>query len=514
MDVQSSEKLNKRMAVQLWCAAAVLGLCLVGLSMVRASGYFTAMAADQRDAYRDFGTLTERVSNGLFIAALIGLYAWWVWRHVRIAHAEGNPTSPTLLPRLIDRTRPLRALMMIAGPLLLIAWFVYPYSGDVRLYLHYGAMANAGVNPITTRADAFASPWSNTLAWGQTSTYGPLAIAIYSIPSLLAPSGATPIHSWTQTIPAMYCLKLIALLLHVATTLLVARSLAPREDRWDWALLYAINPVVLVELVANAHIDSAVVMLAALGLLAVRQNRYVTAAAALVAASLVKSVAIIWLPLLGLDMLRKRRFRAAGVAIAGAIALAVVLSLTVLPDLKAWSSLLNAGIGTKASESIASIAWRLMAETFYLREDLTNVILHTIVMGLRAVFVLLSATIAWRLWTRREWPAAGAMGLATLLLFVLACPWYRPWYATVLLLPPVFLSLGYWNRAAVLALVAGGSIGSAVLPPHMLLDLMIVVPVTACLLIGLTQELRSAVGEVSKIDLQSLRGEAVSSEPA
>ena len=492
-----------------WCTSAALGAVLVAMSILRAKSYFSALTAGTRLNFRDFASLRERMMNGVVLIALFAIYGVWVWLKVRGRREDREADAPVALPKIIDESSPIKSLLTYALPLMVLAWLVYPYSGDVRLYLHYGAMANAGLNPFITRADAFASPWSPTLAWGQTSTYGPVAVGLFSLVARLSPTHS--ITSWTQTLAALYCLKLITLILHAATTLLIARVMAPRKDRWDWAFLYGVNPVVLQEIVGNAHIDAALILLTVISLLAVRNNRYVIATAMLVAATLVKTVGVIWLPLLGLDMLRARRFRAAAVSIAGGLALFALLAATLLPDARAWGSLLNSGTAEQVSQSITSAAWRLMAGPLGVRDPLLHTIVMTLVLSLKAIFVLLSAFIAWRLWSRREWSVAGAIAIATLLLFVLGCPWYRPWYAVVLLVPPLFVSLGFWNRVAVIALVLGGSIGTALFPPNLWLDLISAMPVAICLLISFGVEARSMIRSTA-IEFEPIT--PLSSEPA
>ena len=492
-----------------WWASAALGMLLVAMSMIRARMYFIGLTAGTRLTYKDFATLRERMMHGVVFIALFGIYGAWVWLKLRGRRADQETESPDTLPAIIDPQSPIKNLLTYALPLMALAWLVYPYSGDVRLYLHYGAMANAGVNPFTTRADQFTSIWSPSLAWGQTSTYGPIAVGLFSLVARLSPTHT--LTGWTQTLASLYVLKLITLAFHMATTVLIAKVMSPRKDRWDWAFLYGVNPVVLQEIVANAHIDAALILLTVATLLAVRHNRYVTAAGVLVAAAMVKTVAVIWLPLLGLDMLRARRYRAAAAAIGGGLALAALLASTLLTTPHAWSSLLNSGTGEKVSQSISSVVWRLLMDPVGMEDPRLHTVVITLVLSLKAIFVLLSAFIAWRLWSRREWTVAGAIAVATLLLFVLACPWYRPWYATVLLIPPLFVSLGFWNRVAVIALVLGGSIGTALFPPNLSLDLISAVPVVICLLISFAVEVRSTIRS-SAIGFEPIA--PLSSEPA
>lgn len=380
-------------------------------------------------------------------------------------------------------------LLKFAWPFLLIAWLVYPYSGDIRVYMHYGQMANANVNPLTHRADSFFSPWLDTLAWGQTSTYGPVGLFLFSIAARFHVAGLA-ITSWHQTVLPIYAFKLICLALHVITAWLIAQLLSPRADRWTWALLYAVNPIVLFEQVSNAHVDVAVVALLAASLLAVRRDQWVLAGAAMLAATLTKTIAIIWLPLLGIAMLRARRYSAAAICLALAAGVAVLLACTVVPNTTAWMSLGNAGIGSQMGESFHSSVLRLLAHPLHVPYSVRHAFLGNFTLAAKVSFVVLSGMIAVQLWTRRDASLAGGIALATLLLFVLASPWYRAWYATVLLFPPLFLAVGFWVRAAILALVIGGSVGTAVFGPSLAHDVIASWPAAICLMVGAVQRLR------------------------
>jgi len=75
---------------------------------------------------------------------------------------------------------------------------------------------------------------------------------------------------------------------------------------------------------------------------------------------------------------------------------------------------------------------------------------------------------------------------ATLWLFVLASPWYRPWYATVLLLPTLWLSASAWYRAAIIGLVFGGEISNAIFT-GLAIDAGTCLPVIACLFAALIE---------------------------
>jgi len=218
-------------------------------------------------------------------------------------------------------------------------------------------------------------------------------------------------------------------------------------------------------------------------IISVRRSYWVRAGVMLLMATLVKTVALIWLPLLGIDMLRRRQYRAVVISILLTGLVGVILRLTLLPDAAAWGSLVNAGVGERVSESIPACFLRLLAHPGHVGWFRRTTMVAELTFAMKVAFMVISATIAWRLYKRREFTLTSAITQATLLLFVLASPWYRPWYATILLIPSLWLSVGVWQRAAIVALVVGGEISNNLLT-GLALDVVASFPVALCLLVG------------------------------
>src|SRR5947209_4060987 len=99
-------------------------------------------------------------------------------------------------------------------------------------------------------------------------------------------------------VAAVYLLKLFCLLAHVASAYLIWRLLRDTRYRGRITLAYLVNPYLLAQHVADGHVD--VFLCLTLVLLAgcLLRRRYLAAVVALVVGVLVKTLPVIWLPLI------------------------------------------------------------------------------------------------------------------------------------------------------------------------------------------------------------------------
>src|SRR5215207_3119952 len=171
------------------------------------------------------------------LAVICAVFAGWCWA-VRVARTADAP--------------PLRVLLgltaVLTTPLLLSAGL---FSDDVYLYNSYGRMiALHGANPILTLPSQFPGdahlPWVH---WKDLpSSYGPLWLMLSGLLSALAGNSLTGV---------VIAYRIAALAVHLGTTAAlwaVLRRARPR-NALSGTLFYAWNPLVLVEVVGNAHND-------------------------------------------------------------------------------------------------------------------------------------------------------------------------------------------------------------------------------------------------------------------
>ncbi|MBD2021904.1 hypothetical protein H6F43_17120 [Leptolyngbya sp. FACHB-36] len=201
-------------------------------------------------------------------------------------------------------------------------------------------------------------------------------------------------------------------------------------------MAYLINPILLNEYVANAHVD-VFLCTTLIGLIGCLQHRrYVGAILAGVAGVLTKTLPLIWLPLVVGFLIKHRRWKA--LTIAAGITLLVIagLSVTVLPTLDAWKSLLNPATAQTTARSLHHVLYvslrSLTPVSSATRETIVAMAARLSFYG----FILYAGCIYLRLFFKRQYAENDLvmdMGWITLVLFLFATPWLMPWYPTVLL---------------------------------------------------------------------------------
>ncbi|WP_190805466.1 hypothetical protein [Leptolyngbya sp. FACHB-261] len=309
---------------------------------------------------------------------------------------------------------------------LLIAFVAYPVGNDVYLYLQYGLMSLNGVNPFTHGAGGFASELSPLIRWGQSSTYGPVAQLLF-----MAAATATSL----SPILAVYLFKLFCLLIHIFNAYLVWRLLRFSAYRSSITAAYLVNPLLLFEQVASAHIDvliSTVVLLLAACL---RYRRYAMAMAVAWVGFLIKTLPIVWLPLLSVFLIRQRRWLSLAIVIACSLIAAVALEQTVLPTVGAWKSLLNPGAAGTAN-SLHKLLKVSLDSAPGISANVQQLLLSKFKLIAYAGFAAFYIWTLLKVYGRQRYRETNLIvdiGWITLVLFLLATPWLMPWYASVLL---------------------------------------------------------------------------------
>lgn len=322
------------------------------------------------------------------------------------------------------------ALTSIAPVLLLTVLLAVPlvgltglFSDDVYLYDFYGRMMVVyGANPILHAPDAFAQdphfPWVH---WPHLpSAYGPVWLL------LSAPLSAMAGDSLSGVV-IVYRLAALALHLGVACALWIVLRRQRPEHALAGTLFYAWNPLVLVEVVGNAHNDVLVALFAVLLIAAAAERAWARAAVFGACAVMVKPFSALLLPPLALRMLGVTRGYARLAAFGGALAVGL-LSLVVL-NLPLWAGaqLLTNIASNPASHAYTNSVWELMYEAGAawprtMPEALRDRYIDWLRMVLFVAGGLWVLTRRWAPWR----PAQTAFGLWVV--FSLTTAWLWPWY--------------------------------------------------------------------------------------
>lgn len=328
-----------------------------------------------------------------------------------------------LLGRLIRTTEPpaprelLLVLALWAAPLLLAPPL---FSRDVYSYLAQGAMVDAHMDVYAHGPAQLGGPLADEVApiWRHTGApYGPVFLAVAS-----ALAGLT-----RGELPAgLFGMRLVALsgvaLMAAALPRLARHSGAdPAAALW----LGALNPLVLLHLVAGAHNDAIMLGLLGAGLVAALGRWPVVGAVLVTLAALVKAPAVLGLAAVVVLQTRAgRRPAKAVVTTAVAAAATTVVATAAAGTGYGWIRALSTPVSPQnwALTSLLGRATGALLE--HLGSDLAPLavpVWHALGIALTAGLV---AAIWWRLRPRPVY--ALGLSLATVAAFG---PAIRPWYA-------------------------------------------------------------------------------------
>ncbi|MEU4657472.1 polyprenol phosphomannose-dependent alpha 1,6 mannosyltransferase MptB [Streptomyces sp. NPDC023723] len=321
-----------------------------------------------------------------------------------------GPEPPT--PRALLLTLALwSAPLLLAPPL---------FSRDVYSYLAQGAMADAGIDVYTHGPARLGGPLADEVAplWQHTGApYGPVFIGVSALLSALT-RGELP--------AGVVGMRLVALA-GVAVMALALARLARYSGADPAAALWlgALNPLVLLHLVAGAHNDA--VMLALLGAgLAAALGRWPAAGAALVTlAALVKAPAAVGLG--AVVVLQVRAGRRPVRALLTTVLTAVVTTVAATAATGTgygWAAALDTPVST-GNWALTSL---LGGATRTLLERLGSGLAHLAVPAWHTLGLVCAAVAVLLVWVRLRHRPVYAVGLSLAAVAALG-PAIRPWYA-------------------------------------------------------------------------------------
>lgn len=339
-----------------------------------------------------------------------------------------------------------RDVLKRAAIFLLLAWIAYPLGNDIYLYLHFGLMNLSHVDPFTTPAGEFVSGLTPFVDWKQTSTYGPISQLLFSISASAIPKGL-PVESFTNVsrsalnpILAVYIFKSICAIAHMFNGYLIWNILPPLQ-RGKITTAYLLCPLLLVEQVASAHVDVFVNTCVLIMAACLVKQRHTMAFLAVWGGFLAKTIPIIWMPLLGLFLIRQQRWKQLAIALLVSLLVVATLSLTVLPSLQSWRSLLNPGVVGQYQSSLPALlrasfeTLQIFVPDFLPLGDQKQTLLQVARYGL-LIFVTFYALTIFHMFRKPTYSAPNlmeAIGWVTLVLMLYSTSWLMPWYVSVLL---------------------------------------------------------------------------------
>ncbi|MFF0013833.1 polyprenol phosphomannose-dependent alpha 1,6 mannosyltransferase MptB [Streptomyces sp. NPDC005374] len=412
-------------------------LGLVGTAFIAAGGE-TAGALPVRELLTPSSPRAALGLVGAYFGVVLLIAAWLLLG--RLVRGPDKPSTRELMAVLVIWSLPL----LLAPPL---------FSRDVYSYLAQGAMADAHMDVYShgpallggPLADEVAPMWRNTAA-----PYGPVFLGVSSALAK-ASRGELPVGLLGMRLVALLGVALMA----AALPRLARHSGAdPAAALW----LGALNPLVLLHLVAGAHNDAVMLGLLGLGLVAALGRWPILGAVLVTLAALVKAPAVLGLAAIVVLRIRAGDRPVRAVLTAAASAAATTVAATAVAGTGyGWIGALNTPVssGNWALTSLLGRATGALLERF--GSDLAPLAVPVC----HALGIVTAAAVIGCIWLRLRPRPVYALGLSLATVAALG-PAIRPWYA----LWGLFLIAAAAPSASVRHRVAGvtGVLALATLP--------------------------------------------------
>ncbi|MER5750289.1 polyprenol phosphomannose-dependent alpha 1,6 mannosyltransferase MptB [Streptomyces sp. NPDC002088] len=342
---------------------------------------------------------------GVYFGVVLLIAAWVLLG--RLVRSADPPTPRTLLLVLAVWAAPL----LIAPPL---------FSRDVYSYLAQGAMVDAHMDVYAHGPAQLGGPLADEVAplWRHTAApYGPVFLGVASVLSGLT-RGQLPAGLLGMRLVALFGVALMA----AALPRLARHSGAdPAAALW----LGALNPLVLLHLVAGAHNDAIMLGLLGLGLVAALGGRPLLGTVLITLAALVKAPAVLGLAVVVVLQIRAGRRPARAVLTTTAVSGATTVAATAVAGTGyGWTGALD----TPVSSHNWALTSLLGSATGALLKRLGSDLAPLAVPAWHAFGLALTGVVVLAIWWRLRPHPVYALGLS--LAAVAACgPAIRPWYA-------------------------------------------------------------------------------------
>jgi alpha-1,6-mannosyltransferase len=442
--------------------AGSLIFCIAMTSMGITKFYSVLQGGDNYNDFPSSGfSLIRLLINGSYLIATVTYIIWLI---------KKQQTSSSFLD-----------ICKYAIPFLALALIAYPQSNDIYMYLHYGVMNLNKINPYLNTSDSFVSSLSPFIHWLQTSAYGPVSLFFFSVSALAVP---------ISPLVGVYFFKIICLCVHTLNAYLIWRLLKNSENRSLITMAYLLNPILLNEQIVNAHIDVllANTLIVLIGCL--YSGRYVWGILAIWVGFLVKTLPIIWLPLVFAFLFKQRRWRDLAAGFLLSLLIITVITYTFLPTVAAWKSLLNPGVVSATARSfhhLINIGLNLFPNiTFETSQSILS-FLKGFSYCIWMIYYLVTLLKSYFRSNYSEINLVSDIGWITLSLFLFATPWLMAWYPSILL-PIAALSINAphfvltsLTFALSPSIILGGGAGKN--PISILTALSTVIPPTALLVL-------------------------------
>ncbi|WP_141310048.1 polyprenol phosphomannose-dependent alpha 1,6 mannosyltransferase MptB [Streptomyces spinoverrucosus] len=342
---------------------------------------------------------------GVYFGVVLLIAAWALLG--RLLRGPEPPTPRSLLLVLAVWAAPL----LLAPPL---------FSRDVYSYLAQGAMVDAQIDVYTHGPSRLGGPLAEEVSpvWQHTAApYGPVFLAAASALSGLT-RGELP-----AGLMGMRLLALLGVALMAAALPRLARHNGADPAAALW--LGALNPLVLLHLVAGAHNDAMMLGLLGVGLVAALGRWPVLGAVLVTLAALVKAPAVLGLAAIVVLQIRAGRSAVRAVLTTAAASAATTVAATAVAGTGyGWIAALN----TPVSPHNWALTSLLGRATGALLERLGSDLAPLAVPVWHTIGLVITAAALLVIWVRLRPRPVYALGLSLAAVAAFG-PAIRPWYA-------------------------------------------------------------------------------------
>jgi alpha-1,6-mannosyltransferase len=318
-----------------------------------------------------------------------------------------------------------REVMVMSIAPSILAWGALPAnSTDIMFYIGLGRIAAIyGANPYIHTYSEFDDFYSSFVQWDITMPYGPVVLPFFILAGWV---------SRLNVLASIFFLKFIWLMTHCCNCWLIYRILKTRKSDPAYALfLYGLNPLIMLELVANGHNDGLLICFGLLSLFALQRQKHAAAVWLALLSALVKLPGVFFLLAIVAYLVWRREWRGLGRGMLVSAALLIVLKVSLFPSFESLKSIANTESYTKNSLHDLLIGW-----ADWLGQLLGSPMDYETIYSIdrRVSSVLFLSFCLWRLW-RISNPDSLVRELAYLFLALLIgyAGWFFPWYVAWLI---------------------------------------------------------------------------------
>ena len=442
--------------------AASLVYCIAMTSMGITKFYSVLQGGENYNDFPTSGISLIRLTTNISYLTALAVYVVWLFQKKQVGSS------------FLD-------ICKYSIPFLVLAFIAYPLSNDVYLYLHYGVMSLNKINPYLHTSDSFVSSISPFIHWLQTSTYGPVSMFFFSVSALFVP---------ISPLIGVYFFKLICIGVHTLNAYFIWRLLKNSDNRSLIVMAYLLNPMLLNEQIVNAHLDVLLANTLIVFIGCLYSGRYVWGILAIWVGFLIKTLPIIWLPLVFAFLFKQRRWKDLAAGSLVSLLIITLITYTFLPTVAAWKSLLNPGVAKATARSFHHLIGLCLSWFPNITVETSQSTLSLITSFSYCIWIIYYLGTLLKSQFRNNYSEidlVSNMGWTTLTLFLFATPWLMPWYPSILLpIAALSINANYFVLTSLTfalfpSIILGGGGGKN--PISILTVLITVIPPTALLIL-------------------------------